>query len=62
MFREVLPGGRVTVGKVEKILTEWTLNPLKERKRKELDRAMDEAVRPWRDVCSDMEAKLGIES
>ena len=45
MFREELPGGRVNVGKVEKILTEWTLNPLKERKRKELDRAMDETVR-----------------
>ena len=44
MFRQLLPGGRVTVGKVEKILTEWTLNPLKERKRKELDRAMDEAA------------------
>jgi hypothetical protein len=60
MLREVLPGGQVTVDKVEKILTDWALNQLKERKRKELDKAMEKPGRPWREVCSDIEAKRGV--
>lgn len=60
MLREVLPGGRVSASKVEKILSDWALNQMKERKRKELEKIMKEPSKPWREVCSQIEAKRGV--